>query len=204
MFVGILYMLATSSIIINQNNWKITFLPRKNLKYFGIRLGVWPWSISVSPFAAHLMTKWTSSFILSPSWASRWKVSLWAQHWDKLSDLRWEGQIPLLLLDQEHGFPSWLSCIESACNAGDAGKGGSIPGLGRSPGRGHCNPLQYSCLENRMDRGTWQYTAHGVAKSQTGLKRLNMCVPPRTWLVCLTWWPEKGNPRSPFTSRAKR
>ena len=41
---------------------------------------------------------------------------------------------------------------ESACNAGDLG---SIPGLGRSPGRGHGNPLQYSCLENPMDRGDW-------------------------------------------------
>ena len=44
---------------------------------------------------------------------------------------------------------------ESACNAGNPG---SIPGLGRSPGEGHGNPLQYSCLENSMDRGAWQAT----------------------------------------------
>jgi len=44
---------------------------------------------------------------------------------------------------------------------------GSIPGLGRSPGGGHGNPLQYSCLENPMDRGAWQATVYGVAKSQT-------------------------------------
>ena len=49
----------------------------------------------------------------------------------------------------------------SACNAGDLG---SIPGLGRSPGEGNGNPLQYSCLENPMDRGAWQITVHGVAK----------------------------------------
>ena len=49
-------------------------------------------------------------------------------------------------------------------NAGDMS---SIPGLGRSPGGGHGNPLQYSCLENSMDRGAWQATVHGVAKSRT-------------------------------------
>ena len=54
----------------------------------------------------------------------------------------------------------------SACNAGDPG---SIPGLERSPGKGIGNPLQYSCLENPMDRGAWQATVHGVAKSWTEL-----------------------------------
>ena len=49
-------------------------------------------------------------------------------------------------------------------NAGDARDAGSITGLGRSLGGGHGNPLQYSCLENPMDRGTWQATVHGVAK----------------------------------------
>ena len=47
---------------------------------------------------------------------------------------------------------------------------GSIPGSGRSPGGEHGNPLQYSCLENPVDRGAWQATVHGVAKSQTRLK----------------------------------
>ena len=54
----------------------------------------------------------------------------------------------------------------SACNVGDLG---SVPGLGRSPGEGNGNPLQYSCLENPMDRGTWQAPVHRVAKSQTQL-----------------------------------
>ena len=52
---------------------------------------------------------------------------------------------------------------ESACNAGDLG---SIPGLGRSPGEGNGNPLQYPCLGNPMDTGAWQATVHGVTKSQ--------------------------------------
>ena len=59
----------------------------------------------------------------------------------------------------EWGLPRWLSGKESACQAGDAGL---IPGSGRSPGRGNGNPLQYSCLENHMDRGAWQATVHGV------------------------------------------
>ena len=55
---------------------------------------------------------------------------------------------------------------ESACNAGDLG---SIPGLGRSPREGNCNLLQYSFLDNPMDRGPWQAIVHEVAKSQTQL-----------------------------------
>ena len=49
-------------------------------------------------------------------------------------------------------------------NAGDVTDLGSIPGSGRSPGGGNRNPLQYSCLENPMDKGTWQGTVHGVSK----------------------------------------
>ena len=52
-------------------------------------------------------------------------------------------------------------------SAGDIRDTGSIPGLGRSPGGGHGNPLQYSCLENPMDREAWRATVHRVAKSQT-------------------------------------
>ena len=54
-------------------------------------------------------------------------------------------------------------------NAADARDTGSISGLGRPPGVGNGNPLQYSCLENPMDRGAWQATVHGIAKSQARL-----------------------------------
>ena len=54
-------------------------------------------------------------------------------------------------------------------NAGDTGDAAWIPELGRSPGGGHGNPLQYSCLENPMDRGAWWATVREVAKSQTRL-----------------------------------
>ena len=56
-------------------------------------------------------------------------------------------------------------------NAGDLDL---IPGLGRSPGGGHGNPLQYSSLENPMDRGAWQTIVHEDAKSWTGLKQFSM------------------------------
>ena len=52
-------------------------------------------------------------------------------------------------------------------NTGDGRDSGSIPGSGRQPGEGNGNPLQYSCQENPTDRGAWEATVHGVAKSQT-------------------------------------
>ena len=64
----------------------------------------------------------------------------------------------------------WLSSKESICNTGDMCL---IPGSGRSPGGGYSNLLQYSCLENPMDRGIWQTAVHGVTKSRTQLKRLS-------------------------------
>ena len=59
------------------------------------------------------------------------------------------------------GLPRWLRGKKSACNSGDAV---SIPGLGRSPGEGNGNPLQYSCLGNPRDRGVWRATVHRIAK----------------------------------------
>ena len=69
------------------------------------------------------------------------------------------SQLPLNFLGSS-------DCKESVCNAGNPGL---IPGSGRTPAEGNGNPLQYSCLENSMDRGAWQATVHGVSKSQTGL-----------------------------------
>ena len=74
----------------------------------------------------------------------------------------WFFKPPMAQADLPHGSAG----KESACSAGDVGL---ITGLRRSPGEGNGNLLQYSCLENPMDRGTWQTTVHGVAKSQTRL-----------------------------------
>ena len=59
----------------------------------------------------------------------------------------------------------WLSGKEFVCDAGDPGDSGLIPGSGRYPGGGNSNPLQYSCLENPMDRGVWRAAVHRVSKS---------------------------------------
>ena len=64
------------------------------------------------------------------------------------------------------GFPRGSDGKESACSAGDLG-------FGRSPGEGNGNPLQYSCLENPMDRGAQRATVHGVTESQTGLRLIH-------------------------------
>ena len=69
------------------------------------------------------------------------------------------------------GLPGQLSGKEpaSSVSTGDTEDAGSIPGLARCPGGENGNPLQYSCLENPIDRGAWQARVHGIAKSQTGL-----------------------------------
>ena len=83
------------------------------------------------------------------------------------------------------GFPGGSEVKASACNAGDLG---SIPGLGRSPGEGNGNPLQYSCLENPMDGAAWWATVHGVTKSWTRLSdftTLQYCVDFCHTLTCI-------------------
>ena len=73
-----------------------------------------------------------------------------------LQVISWRG------LEARGSFPGGSDGKESACNAGDPDL---IPGSGRSPGEGNGNPLQYSCLENPMDKEAWQATVHGVAKN---------------------------------------
>ena len=69
----------------------------------------------------------------------------------------------LFRFNEKGGFPGGsVSGKESVCDAGDAGDAASIPELGRSPGGGNGNPLQYSCLGNPMDRGAWRVTVHGA------------------------------------------
>ena len=74
-------------------------------------------------------------------------------------------------LTQRQDFPSGSDGKASAYNMGDPG---SFPGLGRSQAEGNGNPLQYSCLENPMDRGAWEATVHGVAKSRTQLSNFTL------------------------------
>ena len=94
-----------------------------------------------------------------------------------LSKMTGSGEFGLLYFTfptKKLGFPGGSVCKESTCNAGDTGDISLIPGLGKAPGGGHGNPLQYSCLENPMDREAWQAMVHRVSKSQTQLKRLSV------------------------------
>ena len=107
----------------------------------------------------------------------------------------------LLCLNPTEGSYSdqWVSQValvvkKTPVNAGDVRDTGLIPGSGRSPGGKHGNPLQYSYLENSMDRGDWRAIVHRVAKSQTQRQRLSMHAhtvissPPETFrLNCLLW-----------------
>ena len=78
-------------------------------------------------------------------------------------------------------FPGGSDGKASACNAGDLG---STPGLGRSPGEGNGNALQYSRLENPMDRGAWWATVHGVKKSRTRLSDFTINI-HISWCGCM-------------------
>ena len=73
-------------------------------------------------------------------------------------------------------------------NVGDLRDVGSIPGLGRFPGSGHKNPLQYSCLENPMDRRAWRATVHRVAKSWTWLQWFSMAPHNLEIIRVVVWW----------------
>ena len=91
-------------------------------------------------------------------------------------------------------FPMALVVKNLPANAGDAGDPGSIPGSGRSPGGGHDNPLQYSCLENPVNRGAWRATVHGVSKeSDTGKAtkraRTHTHTSMQTEKLKCTFWP---------------
>ena len=89
--------------------------------------------------------------------------------------------------ESRQDFPGDWDDKKSACNAGELS---STPGSGRSPRGGNGNPFQHSCLENPMDRGAWQATVHGVAKSQTWLRDWHFhfqrvdIVPTAAW-ICL-------------------
>ena len=90
---------------------------------------------------------------------SSWSRAFWSQTWEKI-----------LVLPLNWGFPGGASGKEPSCNTEDIRDAGLTPGLGRSPGGELGNPLQYSFLENPMDRGAWWATVRGVTQSWTRLK----------------------------------
>ena len=107
----------------------------------------------------------TYSIIIAP-------LLIKAHSWGKSQHLSRKLWINTRIYSQK-GLPWWRSGKESSCYAGATGDGGLIPESGRSPGGGHSNPLQYSCLKNPMDREAWWATVHSIAKSQIRQKGLS-------------------------------
>ena len=114
------------------------------------------------------------------------------------------------------GFPGGSDGKDSACKARDLG---SIPGSGQSPGEGNGNPIQYSCLENPVDRGAWWATVHSVAELNTTewlthtsaclrllmflpARQFTMCIIMGGWIVCLHPLRSSGARSTKWTSRA--
>ena len=110
---------------------------------------------------------WSFSFSISPSSEHPGLISFRMDWLDLLAVQGTLKSLTVRSLFAMNCFPGGSDGKESAiCNVGDPG---SIPELGRSPGEGNGNPLQYSCLENPMSRGAWRTAVHGVAKSRTRL-----------------------------------
>ena len=136
------------------------------------------------------MTKdWSFSFSTSPSSEYSGLISFWIDWFDLaaqgtlkrlLQHHSWKASILrhsvffIVQLSHPNRLPFGSDSKESACNVGNPG---SIPGSGRYPTEGNGYPLQYSFLENSMDRGAWQTTVHGVAKSQTRLNNTFISTP---------------------------
>ena len=126
-----------------------------------IRVCVCVWGVYV---CAHVWRKGSTSFVLINFYSS-----IIASHYcvSCCRTTKWTSYIRL---------PQWLSGKESACSAGDIKDTGSIPGSGRSPRGGHGIPLQYFCLENPKDRGTWWATVHGGHKDSDTTKEAASCL----------------------------
>ena len=135
--------------------------------------------------------------VLMASWLGCWSLPLRRQMDGQDTNLQ------SLWLDMSFYSDPWAGNLKSYMPDGSDGKAsaysaedlGSIPGSGRSPGEGNGNPLQYSCLENPMDRGAWWATVHGVAKSQTRLSNFFFILVPT---LC---WPAVGHQALPELSK---
>ena len=115
--------------------------------------------------SAILVNKWCHSHVMS-WWCQSRDITVAAYSVLVSPEGIRKGTKNTCLLEATTRLPWWLRCKPSACDAGDLGL---ILGLGRSPGEGNGNPCQHFCLENSIDRGAWQATVHGVAKSWSQL-----------------------------------
>ena len=100
------------------------------------------------------------------------EVGGYRERWERerLTECQSSGKQINYVLSYTGGFPGGSEVKKQPANSGDVG---FVAGLGRFPGEGNGNPLQYSCLENPMDRGAWQATVHGVVKQSGTIQLLN-------------------------------
>ena len=138
----------------------------------------------------HWRRKWQPTPVFLPGESqgrgSLVSCRLWGRTESDMTEVTQQQQHP-----SQRGFPGGSVDKELACSAGDPGL---IPGLGRSPGEGNGDPLQYSCLKNPMDRGAWQAIVHEV----TGVGHNLLTKPPPTTTITLVSrnTTEKRNPWS--------
>ena len=174
----------------------------KLLKEKSAILSLWKWPLV---FRNSIIGNWTMAWKFWRCWKScpercnRWYRVCHNIRWKSFS---MKNKYSIASLSCLHHYPKCSNVpfegfpggtVESACKAGDTGDMGLILVL-RSPGGGHGNPLQYSCLENPTNRGAWRATVHRVTKSQTWLKWLSMhanrCKRYIVWLIETTFWEE--------------
>ena len=133
--------------------------------YATVSISVWARSLG-DPFNMHV---YVSIFLCTNVWI--WRVSDLSVH--KCEHMCFNEYANISMCEHVQAFQVVLVVKNLPASARDATDASSIPGSGRSSGKGNGNPLQYSCLENPMDRGAWQATVNRVAQSQTQLKWLS-------------------------------
>ena len=150
-------------------------------------LSWYPTSLGETKMGKMQFLKVQSLSTLVCSWCFSWPVWEHTNHNLQFPPLQ---RFLLITLIFQGGFPGGSVVKNPPANAGDVG---SVPRLGRCPGKGHGNPLQYSCLENPMDWGAWRATVHGFAESDTTTKQQQSCKRGTmgritVWdPVCLSW-----------------
>ena len=145
----------------------------------------------------HIYWNWNDTEKISMAPAQGWYANSWSVPYlkkkkSKQEDCKWTlgkllcCQLNLALPRSGLGLPLWLSGKESTCQEGDLSL---IPGSGRSPGEGNGNPLQYSCLENPMERGSWQAVVHEVTRVIHNLatKQPQQIRFSRSGIFCYNW-----------------
>ena len=137
----------------------------------------WPRTVSLKTLV-HISITWR--VLKTPKTQATTQANS-VNHWVWIKQYQCQGlKVKQDISRKTAGLPCGSVSKESACNAGDPG---SISGLGRSPGEGNGNPVQYSCLENSIDRGAWWATVHGITKTGTRTEWLTHTHTGRQWGV---------------------